>query len=593
MRFGDKHSTTTLLSTTALLLLCGGAHAQTTPAQVSDQIDEVVVTALRDRTNVQSAPAAVTAVSGEMLERQKVTDVRGLQNLVPSAKFSAANTSTRIYIRGVGSALDFYWIPETTAVNLNGVYVPRYATTGGLFDIESVQILPGPQGVLYGRSAGGGAVVINTKRPTSKDEASGSFEFGNYDAIRIEAMGNVAVSDDLAMRGAVSLSKRDGYQPYGLQSDDSFSARLSALYKPTDDLSVYVWATRFKQTGKPTAAQYLPYLPGPSPWYVPPFDPVTGASNMTGSYADYEYSIGGGELQYDFGGVQLTYTASILNQTEHALRKLVGNDQVINNDQDQYTQDLRLSGDAGRLSWIGGVNWFYASSNHDVRFGPRQFGQDFDDIKQKSLSGFFQGTWKLSDDVRLVGGGRYTRDSLEVHGTGIACFAACAYPPIDFDDSWRHFDWKVGVEWDVAPRVLAYANVQSGYAPGTLNTYTNTTTFSKEIKPQTLVAYTGGLKTQTADRVFTANLEGFYYQYEDLIIQAFNASLGQPRGRGTWPSRASRASASAIARPPRVSAIPAICVTSKRASTSCTPTPTTWDWTPSASGFWEPRRARI
>ena len=85
---------------------------------------EIVVTALRNSQTLQRTPAAVTVVSGELLQRQQVYDIRGVQNFSPAVRLSANVNSTRIYIRGIGSALDFYWIPETSALNVNGIYTP-------------------------------------------------------------------------------------------------------------------------------------------------------------------------------------------------------------------------------------------------------------------------------------------------------------------------------------------------------------------------------------------------------------------------------------------------------------------------------------
>ncbi|WP_449472663.1 TonB-dependent receptor [Sphingobium chungangianum] len=494
--------------------------------------EDIVVTALRGRTDLQRTPAAVTVVGGELLARQQIVDVRGLQALVPSARFSAANTSTRIFIRGVGSALDFYWVPETTAVNLNGGYVPRFATTGGFYDIESVQVLPGPQGVLYGRSAGGGAVLINTRKPVFENTASGRFDYGNYDNIHVEGVANIALTDNLAVRGAVSLTNRDGYQSYGLQGDDSFSVRLSALYEPSDAVSFYLWGTHFKQTGKPTAAAYQPLDRSRSAWFVPANDPVTGRDNTTGSRLDYQYSMAGYALTVDLGGAELAYKGSYLRQSEKALRKLIGNDQVLDNAQSQYTQSLQLSGDSDVFDWIAGVEWFYAKSRFNSQLGPNRLGSILDPIRQRSISGFAQGTFHVTDALRLVAGARYTRDSLKLDGTNIRCFGPCVFPVVSFDESWRHLDVKGGFEADIAPRVLLYGNIQTGYAPGTVNTVvaqgvTPPAGVNREIRPQTLLAYTGGIKSTLADGLVTLNLEGYHYRYKNLIIQSFVAALNQ------------------------------------------------------------------
>ncbi|WP_293883337.1 TonB-dependent receptor [Sphingomonas sp.] len=494
---------------------------------------EITVTALRSNTSIQRTPAAVTIVSGDVIARQQIIDVRGIQGLVPSARFSAANTSTRIFIRGVGSALDFYWIPETTAVNIDGSYVPRFATAGAFFDIDSVQVLPGPQGVLYGRSAGGGAVVITTRKPVlGLSEMSAALQYGNYNTVHGEVVGNTPLTDQIALRIGGVYNSHDGYEPYGLQSDNSFGVKASLLYKPAGNASILIWGNHFEQTGLPTAAQYVPLQKGVSPWFIPPVDPVTGRDNTRGSRNDYKYSIAGYTVHLDLGVAAIDYTGSILHQTEVSLRKLIGNDQIQNNAQTQFVQNFHLSGSSGSLDWIGGVDWLYAKSRFNSQLGPNRLGSIFPDIRQRSVSGFGQGTLHLGDSVRLVAGARYTRDSLSLHGTSIRCFGPCVFPPVNFDQSWKHLDLKGGIEADLAPHLLAYVNVQTGYAPGTLNVVvadnvTPPAGVGRQISPQTLLAYTAGLKSTLGDGLLTLNVEGYHYSYRKLIIQSFVASLNQ------------------------------------------------------------------
>ena len=87
---------------------------------------------------------------------------------MPSVRFQAENASTELYIRGVGSTLDLPNIEPPNAFNFNGVYIPREGTSVGLFDIDSIELLPGPQGTLYGRAALGGAVNVEFNRPTQE-----------------------------------------------------------------------------------------------------------------------------------------------------------------------------------------------------------------------------------------------------------------------------------------------------------------------------------------------------------------------------------------------------------------------------------------
>ena len=493
----------------------------------SSQPAEIVVTALRTGQNIQKTPAAVTAISGDALAQQRIVTLQGVQNLSPAARFSQNEVSTRIFIRGVGSAIDNYYVPETTAVNLNGTYLPRFATVGGLYDVSSIQILPGPQGVLYGRSAGGGAIVINTNRPVNTAGAAGTFQYGNYNTVHFDGMANLPVTDTLAVRGAVYFNRNDGYGSFNTYVDNSASFRLSALWRPTTEFSLFVWGSYFKQDGKPPVVQYIPFVDPSHPWAIPKIDPVTGLDNTAGAFENFKYGIGGYEAKYDAGFATIENTGSVLRQTDTALRKLVGNNQTTDNAQTQFTEALHIFGKSGGLSWIAGVDWLHAKSRQTILFGIHQLGNIFPIVRTDSISGFAQGTYSVSDSFRVVAGVRYSHDTLYLHGTGSACFGPCVYNPIDFDKGWSHADLKGGVEYDLTPKILAYANVQTGYAPGTLNTYANSTLFNKEVQPQTLLAYTAGVKSTTDDGKFDLNLEGYYYTYKNLIITAFNTSIGQ------------------------------------------------------------------
>ncbi len=152
-------------------------------------LEVITVTAQKVSEDLQKTAAAITAISGDVLVSAGVYDIRGVQNLMPSVRFQAENASTELYIRGVGSTLDLPNIEPPNAFNFNGVYIPREGTSVGLFDISSIELLPGPQGTLYGRAALGGAVNVEFNRPTQELETSGVLEVGDYSLLRPLAAG--------------------------------------------------------------------------------------------------------------------------------------------------------------------------------------------------------------------------------------------------------------------------------------------------------------------------------------------------------------------------------------------------------------------
>jgi len=129
------------------------------PAAPSDQIalEEVIVTAQKTQENLQKAPAAITALSGDQLANQGIVNVRGLEAVLPSVEIRPEGPVSQIFIRGVGNNIDVPFTEAGAAYNLNGVPLPRYATSSSFFDLADVEVLPGPQGTLYGGSAARGS----------------------------------------------------------------------------------------------------------------------------------------------------------------------------------------------------------------------------------------------------------------------------------------------------------------------------------------------------------------------------------------------------------------------------------------------------
>src|ERR1700693_1506779 len=175
-------------------------------------LEEGVVTATKQNSNLQKTPAAVTVLSGDSLISAGITDIRAAQDFVPSVRFQAEGTSTEIYIRGVGSTLDDPQVEPPPSFNFNGIYVPREATSVPLYDVNQIEVLPGPQGTLYGRSSLGGTVNVNFNRPTKEYQTRVELEAGNYSLMHVGAVQNLPIGDALAVRLAVDDLQHRGYE---------------------------------------------------------------------------------------------------------------------------------------------------------------------------------------------------------------------------------------------------------------------------------------------------------------------------------------------------------------------------------------------
>jgi iron complex outermembrane receptor protein len=192
------------------------APEQAAPTDASDPADdsEIVITAQKRAENVQDVPISVAAFSGDTLERNNVVNVEGLAKVTPNLSVAkGAQTSyVRLAIRGIGAASNTT-VEPSVAVFLDGAYVPRVgAVVSSMLDMESVEVLRGPQGTLFGRNASVGAVSFHTARPKFGDmsgEVTG--EIGNGDRYRASGYVNVPVGEKAAFRIAGSQQWFKGY----------------------------------------------------------------------------------------------------------------------------------------------------------------------------------------------------------------------------------------------------------------------------------------------------------------------------------------------------------------------------------------------
>ena len=143
------------------------------------QIEEVVVTAERKESTVSDTSISITAFTGQMLEDFGIRNQEDLQKFIPAAVIEPYDMA----IRGVGRNFRALGGDPGIATYLNGVYSEDFgiaSTEGGLFDIERIEVLRGPQGTLYGRNAIGGAVNFINKLPTNEFEGEAKIVSGNY-----------------------------------------------------------------------------------------------------------------------------------------------------------------------------------------------------------------------------------------------------------------------------------------------------------------------------------------------------------------------------------------------------------------------------
>ena len=216
----------------------------TAPAATAQpSIGDIVVTARKTEEKLQNVPIAVTALSGAALKQQTVHGVQDLQFHVPGFVE---------YPEGQGGAPDFAIRgakQQGVAGSQGGVavyldYVPltsNYSIANSTYDMQSVQVLKGPQGTLFGKNTTGGAIIFSPNKPTDKFEGSFTGEYGNYNRVDMTGMVNLPITDGVALRVSGRYVHRDGYLNNLIGPDQDaenhHSIRAILRIQPTDRIT--------------------------------------------------------------------------------------------------------------------------------------------------------------------------------------------------------------------------------------------------------------------------------------------------------------------------------------------------------------------
>src|SRR6056297_122716 len=202
-------SLSTVIASGAVSLLPMAAHAQLV-------LEEVVVTARRRMETLQDTPIAVSAFSGENLQELGIRNIADLRKVVPNVDMNEGNGTSgsgNIFIRGVGARNTGVNFDSGVGIYVDGVYVSR--ADGAVLDnvdVQSVQVLRGPQGTLFGKNTTGGAIIYTTNKPIDEFEGHAEVRLGNFNQLDGQFTVNVPLIDNTLMsRFSVYATTRDGF----------------------------------------------------------------------------------------------------------------------------------------------------------------------------------------------------------------------------------------------------------------------------------------------------------------------------------------------------------------------------------------------
>lgn len=540
-----------LLIGSMLALSAGAAMAQEAPEQ--EGLEDIIVTARKAAEDLQEAPLSVSAYTAATLERLGIADLGDVAQRTPGMQFGdfgdikLSPTSLRGIVGDASSA----GADPAVGYYVDEVFVGQGAGANiDLFDIARVEVLRGPQGVLFGRNTIGGVISITTERPSDTFEASALAEFGDFDHRRFAASISGPLGDSVSAKLAVSGRERGGtsenvWLDRDVNTLGSWSARSQFLFELNSNTELALTADYNAVDQEPLVYETIRYNEATT---LPQVLDLNGLPRNTNANDRNVYSDSINEETLDaigfsarfvteIGGVGVTNIASYRthdyynrNDTDRSPLSILydGDPEEVS----RWSEELRLDWSTGPVDWIAGVYYFQQTTDNQSFV---EVGSDLADlIGDPSLTGVLAGstatldttstalfasaTWAVNERLDIALGGRYTRDEKEIayiQTDPIALLGGDAN--INASDEWSEFTPNANVRYRFTPDILGYATVSRGFKSGGFNDALGSGT-GIAFDTETLWNYEIGLKSEFFDRRLRVNVAVFYMDWASIQV---------------------------------------------------------------------------
>lgn len=500
-------------------------------ADTGDGEEEVVVTAQRRSERLVDVPMSVVAVSGATIEKAGVRSILDLGAVAPGVQVNFAGAATQPSIRGITSLTNAVGYENNVAIYVDGFYSPdMLSINSDLGNVSSIEVLKGPQGALYGRNATGGAILINTLKPS--DVLTGRFEasYATFNDWKTSAYISGPISDTVRYSLAGYYRESDGYITFapGPRSGDaaplrqgSFRAKLQ--WDVTEDLTAtFGYNYGLSDDGRGilfTTQDRRPAFLGPAA----PLGQVAYNYNNINKGTVNEYTL---TVVYD------TSFGTISSYSGYAQRKSAqefdfdGSYQDLSSSvfrfgQNTYQQGLDFAiTSIENLDLIVGLSYY-----HDrVRSLPPYYRQSYGanrvpnnslqlDLTTEAYAFYADATYRVTDALSINVGGRYASETKDIAfvltGTG-------AFPRTTGSETWSRFTPRASIRYEIAPKTNIYATYSEGFRSGAWPTTITRPALLIPIKEEVVTNYEIGVKTSQDN--FTLEAAAFYSDDKNLQV---------------------------------------------------------------------------
>lgn len=568
------------------------ALAQSSPPSQDDDrsqggLEIIVVTARKTSENLQDTPISITAFTAETLEARGITSINRIQDFTPNLTFqntpsnSGIASNAAVYIRGIGQSDFAPTVEPGVGIYIDGVYLGRSAgSVFELVDVESIEVLRGPQGTLFGRNTIGGAINITTSQPNDELRIKGDIKYGTDDLLIVRGLISGPLSDALFAKVSGAITRQDGYVDAPnlgtkLGNKDTKTIRGALrLAPPSSSLEITLAGdySRDKSNGPPVVVTGVDQnelgsfvtlqnavfsgLGDPTLCFTPAQTTNPGCYNQQFFSNDTNFSTGRTFSDLELWSLALTASYEIAQDVElksiTALRRINGSfaqdrdgsPLVINEvfdtfSQKQFSQELQIVGRSAdnRLNYVGGLYYFTESGENtnpiDFLVVSAQSGGFYD---YENWAAFGQIGYEFIDGLTVTGGIRYTEDRKNYlpdqfvtggitgipNGTRIVPFATVSANV----NKWTPM---VNVRYEASEDFMVYATFSQGFKSGgfTQRIFPPEASLPSFL-PETIDSYEAGFKLTALDNRLRVNGSVYYNDYQELQLLVSDGSRVGP-----------------------------------------------------------------
>jgi iron complex outermembrane recepter protein len=522
------------------------------------QLGQVTVTARKREETLQDVPIAVSAFTAASLFKQNVQNLADLQGKVPSLQVYAArgsNTTLTAYIRGVGQADPTWGFDPGVGIYLDDVYLARpQGAVLGVFDVNRIEVLRGPQGTLYGKNTIGGAIKYVSNPLPVKTEGSVDATVGTHGEKDIKASVGGASADQVwRARAAVASEHNDGFGRDVLTGSrngnkNTNAARATLGFFPSSSFNAQLSVDGVRDNSNPRGAKMLiankldrAYAPLSSD-----FDTRSGMAqvNHTKLYGTALTMNWIASQEWSLKSVTAMRGSSTLTNIDFdTLPEKIADVSAIYKDH-EFSQELQANYDAGgSVHGVAGLYYFDGSATGQIHniflgsppystLGLSQYGSTGGRMGTKSYAGYGDFSWDFSPAWSLDVGLRYTHETktalIQNFGFANASFSTPISTVANFRGSHasNNVSPKVSLDWSVSNQIKLYASYSEGFHSGGFNIRANCVAVPASCRPiddEKVQSYELGSKMTFLDDRLMLNTAAFHNVYSNIQLSVFSS----------------------------------------------------------------------